>query len=94
MAKSDLVVVTDEPTWAVDLSKWRVKDTKKWNLAVKTDDYETIGEILPTIAPCMPDGSPISVEAIDELLMVDYAEVILAVQDAMVAIFRSARKSK
>ena len=77
----------------MDVSGWRVRDTKKWNEAVRTDDYEAIGEILPTIAPCMPDGSPITAEAIDDMLMADYAEVIIAVQDAMVAIFRKARNA-
>jgi hypothetical protein len=85
MSKS---TTSDGVNWAFDLSKWKIKDVKRWVKANQELDLEAMGETLVINATSSPEGVDLTTDGVDELTPAEWSEAVKTLNEAMAAIFR------
>lgn len=79
---------SDSVNWAFDLSKWRIKDVKRWVKANQELNLDAMGEAIIANATSAPEGVDLTADGVDELTPAEWSEAVKTLNETMATIFR------
>ena len=87
-SKVENPVVVEETQLVIDISKWNMKQFKKWQSVTLEANIDGMNAMLLQAIVVMPDGKPPSLEALDEILPAEWFVLAKAVGNSFNIIFR------